>query len=188
MTRTLLLIITLAGSAPLALRAQEFVRPAAPIDARRAGIRDRLLMLRDSLNAVNSSAARLQRDFRATSAAALSARARLVGAACMSSARVIPGARSAVASASPATPVQAREQAALVRSLDSLSGTMTRCGDEFSAMGGRGNGEEVRGYGNRRAEPILAQLGRYDDALSRFFAVWGIEVRPIGARPNPVPM
>lgn len=188
MTRTLLLVVSLAASAPVALHAQAIVKPAAPLDGPRARVRDALLLLRDSLIVVNSSAARLQRDFQATSAAALSGHSRQVAAACSRSARVIPRTRQAVSAARAGTPPQAREQAALLRGLDSLSGTMGRCAADFAAMGERGKGEEVRGYGNRRAEPLLAALSRYDESLAGFFAAWAIEVRPIGARANPIPM
>ena len=67
-----------------------------------------------------------------------------------------------------------------------LAGVMARCSTEFGAMAQAGKAEEVRGYGNRRAEPILKTLEDYDFTAESFFATWGIEVRPLGARPNPL--
>jgi hypothetical protein len=185
MKRILLtLAVLVAGS--VTLHAQAVVTPAAPLDAARTRVRDALLVLRDSLMTVNGAAARLQRDFRKASPALLSARARDVSSACARSARTIPATRQVVAAAQATNPVPVRSRTELVRSLDSLAGVMTRCSTEFGAMAQAGKAEEVRGYGNRRAEPILKTLEDYDFTAESFFATWGIEVRPLGARPNPL--
>jgi hypothetical protein len=185
MKRTLILLFSLAA-APVALNAQAVVRPAGPVPAVNAQARDAMLVLRDSLMTVNGAAARLQRDFRATSAAALTSRARQIANACARSARTVAPTRKAVAAADADGPARISSRAAVLRALDSLAVEMTKCSDEFRAMALPDKGEEVRGYGNRRAEPILRALYAYDATATRFFKVWGMDVRPLGARPNPL--
>ena len=185
MKRTLLLL-SLLGAAPLSLGAQAVVMPTAPLDAARTRVRDAMLVLRDSLMTINGAAARLQRDFRQTSGSVLTARAREVSGACARSVRTIGPTKDVVAAAQATNPVPVRSRDALVRSLDSLSSQLSRCATEFGAMAAPGKAEEVRGYGIRRSEPILKALDDYDRAADAFFATWGIEVRPLGARPSPL--
>ena len=65
------------------LAAQGTVVRAEPVlDAGRATLRDQLLRFRDTLNTIDAAAARLQRDYREASAAALSSRARVMTDAC----------------------------------------------------------------------------------------------------------
>lgn len=185
MKRSLILLFSLA-SAPLALNAQTVVRPAGPLRAAHAQVRDVMLVLRDSLMTVNGAAARLQRDFRTTSDAALASHARAVANACARSARTVVPTRKAVAAADADGSARINTRTAVLRALDSLAAEMTKCSDEFGAMALPGKGEEVRGYGNRRAEPILKALYDYDAAATRFFKAWGMDVRPLGARPDPL--
>ena len=81
MTRSFMLLCSLAA-APVALNAQAVVRPAGPLGAAHVPVRDAMLVLRDSLMTVNGAAARLQRDFRETSDAALTSHARGIANAC----------------------------------------------------------------------------------------------------------
>lgn len=185
MKRTLLLCSLLSLAAP-ALAAQAVVTPAAPLDAARARVRDAMLMLRDSLMTVNGATARLQRDYRQTSGAVLTGRAREIANACARSVRNIGPTREVVAAAQATNPVPVRRREELVRSLDSLSTRLGRCATEFGAMAAPGKSEEVRGYGVRRSEPVLRALDEYERAAEAFFATWGIEVLPLGARPTPL--
>lgn len=185
MNRTLL-VLSLFVAAPVAAGAQAVVMPTAPLDAARTHVRDAMLLLRDSLMTVNGAAAALHRDFRQTSGAVLTTRAREVSAACARSVRTIGPTREAVAAAQATNPVPVKTRDALVRSLDSLSIELNHCVSEFGAMAAPGKAEEVRGYGIRRSEPILKALSDYDRAANSFFATWGIEVRPLGARPVPL--
>lgn len=185
MTRSLMLLFSLAA-APAALNAQTVVRPAGPLRPAHAQVRDAMLVLRDSLMTVNGAAARLQRDFRETSDAALTSRAREIANACARSVRTVAPTRKAVAAADAADRARLNTRAAVLRALDALATEMTKCSDEFGAMALPGKGEEVRGYGNRRAEPILKALYDYDATATRFFKAWGMDVRPLGARPDPL--
>ncbi|MBA2626399.1 MAG: hypothetical protein H0U85_00135 [Gemmatimonadales bacterium] len=183
---SLLLGLALAG-APLALQAQATaIMPAAPLDARRLEVRNSLLVLRDTLNSISIAAARLQRDFRSTSRSALTSRARMLAAACTRSQRTVPRARAVVAAMPYGTAAQRTHRDRLLREMDSVVATVTRCATDFGSMAAPGKGEEVRGYGNRRAEPLLAALLRYDEVVNGFFTVYDIEVRPLGAGKNPL--
>jgi hypothetical protein len=185
MKRTLLLL-SLITAAPLALDAQGVLMPSSRLDGARTRVRDAMLVLRDSLITINSAAASLQHDFRQTSGAVLSARARELSNACARSVRTIGPTRQVVASAAATSPGRVRSRDALVRSLDSLNTELSRCVTEFSAMAAPDRAEEVRGYAIRRSEPVLKALGDYDRACSAFFVAWGIEVRPLGAHPDPL--
>ena len=185
MTRSLLLLFSLA-TAPIALNSQTVVRPAGPLPAAHVPVRDAMLALRDSLMTVNGAAARLQRDFRQTSDAALTWRAREIANACARSVRTMAPTRKALEAADAGDRARMNTRAAVLRALDSLSVEMTKCSDEFGAMALPGKGEVVRGYGNRRAEPILKALYDYDATATRFFKAWGMDVRPLGARPDPL--
>ena len=185
MTRSLMLLFSLA-TAPVALNAQAVVRPASPLRPAHVPVREAMLVLRDSLMTVNGAAARLQRDFRETSDAALTSHARGIANACARSVRTLAATRKTVAAAEADDRARLNTRAAVLRGLDSLASELTKCSDEFAAMGLPGKGEEVRGYGNRRAEPILKALYDYDATAARFFKAWGMDVRPLGARPNPL--
>ncbi len=185
MKRTAVLLALCLAAGP-SLRAQAIVRPAAPLDAGRVRLRDAMLNLRDSLITINGAAARLQRDFRNTSAAALTARAREIARACVRSTHVLPATRDVIAAAAAPAGARRRTQTDILRSLDSLETALARCDSEFGALSSPGKGEEVRGYGNRRAESVLRALGDYDSAARNFFMAWEIEVRPLGGRPSPM--
>ena len=186
MKRALFLVIGSLAAAPVALGAQAVVTQTGPVSAASAQVRDAMLVLRDSLMAVNGAAARLQRDYRQTSDAALTWRAREIANACARSVRTLEPTRKVIAAADAEGAVRIRARTEVLGALNALAAEMGRCSDEFAAMAERGKAEEVRGYGNRRAEPILKALYDYDVIASRFFKAWGMEVRPLGARPNPL--
>ncbi len=186
MKRTLLLALGLALAPSLALAQGGAIFPTKPLDPVRLHARNTLLVLRDSLMSVNSAAARMQRDYRETSAIALTGHARRVADACTRAARNVPEARAAVLDAPLTSRAQQRVQVTLLRMLDSVAVETTHCGSEFGALAAPGKGEDVRGYANRRIEPVLALLVRYDRAATGFFKVYQIDVDPIGARPNPL--
>lgn len=189
MKRLLLIALSLGitSLAPPAAEAQSAaIMPARPLDARRAKVRDELVVVRDSLNGISAAAARLHRDSRVVSAITLTARARVLAGACDRAARLLPPARATVTELPSETRGQVTQRADLLREFDLVQAAVTRCSTEFTAMSAPGNGEEVRGYANRRAEPLLQALSRYEGSLTGFFAAYDIEVRPIGAGKNPL--
>ncbi len=178
--------IILACLVSTSLQAQTVVRPDPPLDANRARVRDVLLVLRDSLNAIDAAAGRMQRDSRQTSSASLVSRARAMRDACSSSARAVDPARTRVIAAKIVGTIGARRRLEMVRSLDVLSGKLAHCRSEFALMSDAGQGERVRDYGNDRATRIQAALREYERTLNRFLGTMGIKIEPLGARPSPL--
>jgi hypothetical protein len=142
--------------------------------------------MRDTLAEVSGSIARLQRDFRKASLQVLVSRARQLAADCAAAKRRVPSTRAMIASAPAKSKFVVDEQKRAGNELTRLESELTRCVSEFEALGTPDKGEEVRGYGNRRASPIKAQIRRYDAAITGLFSALEIPHRPLGARRNPL--
>ena len=162
------------------LAAQTVIRPAPPLDSGRAVLRDALVVLRDSLAAIDGAAARLQRDFRAASAPALVARARVMREACASSVRTVAPTRRTILAAQLNDKQKPRGRN-LVSALDTLKTALIFCETEFSGMSQPDQGERVRGYGNDRAVKVQRALRQYEHTLQNFLQMMGIRIYPIGA-------
>jgi len=179
----LLLVITIC---PAALAAQgTVVVPEPALDAGRATLRDQLLRFRDTLNGIDAAAARLQRDYRAASGAALSSRARVMTDACARSGRNVLPARRAVLAADASDSGRIKSRTQLLRALDQLRVVLSRCEADFAALSRPGQEENVRGYGNDRAVRVQGALRRYEQVLAGFFNAMGIKVSPLGASAHP---
>jgi hypothetical protein len=166
------------------LAAQTSVRPAPPLDSARAALRDALLVLRDTLLAVDGAAARLQRDFRQASSASLLSRARVMRDACARSVRTVRPTRQVVIAASLSDSNRLKRRHELVTALDQLREVLSRCEMKFAAMSQRGQEETVRGYANDRAVRVQSALRRYEQSLRNFLGAMGIWVRPLGVQPG----
>lgn len=179
MTRiALLLLITLC---PGALAAQaSVVVPEPALDASRAALRDHLLRFRDTLNTIDAAAARIQRDYKTASGAALSSRARVMTDACARSGRNVLPARRAVLAAPTSDSTRLRSRTQLIRAIDELRVQLSRCEAVFAALSRPGQEEKVRGYGNDRAVRVQGALRRYERVLASFFSAMGIKVSPLG--------
>lgn len=162
------------------------VFPDQPLEANRATVRDAVYVLRDTLQPVIATIARLERDFRRTSPQLMSSRARELAASCTAAGRNIAPARGAVVKTKVDSKLKRAQQVRLQAALDSLALSMTRCSTEFAEMSKPGKGEEVRGYGNRRAQPVRAEILSYESAVDGFFRAMAIPHRPLGARPDPL--
>lgn len=184
--KLLILLLLMALWSP-GLQAQgTVVLPEAPLDSTRAALRDDLLTFRDSLSTIDAAAARLQRDYREASAAALRSRARVMTDACTRSARNVPLARKAVQASEATNDARRRTRRELLAALDRLTTVLTRCNTEFDAMSQPGKGEEVRGYGNNRAIRIQSGLREYDRVVARYLSAMGITMPAPGSRPPAV--
>jgi hypothetical protein len=179
------LLALLGGVAASPLAGQTVVRPSPPLDSARATVRDALLVLRDSLATIDGAAARLQRDYRAASAASLLSRARVMREACARSVRTVPPTREAVEATALAEPERLERRRELVSALDRLKGVLTDCEAEFAAMSQQGQAERVRGYANDSAGRVRTALRHYERTLQGFFSTMGIQVTPYGANPKP---
>ncbi len=168
------------------LTAQMIRAPEPPLDSARLGLRDALLVLRDSLATINGAAARLQRDYRQSSSASLLSRARVMHDACGRSVRTVPYAREVLVAANLSEPARKKQRGELVRELDRLKGVLSRCEADFAAMSRPDQAETVRGYANARAARVLAAMRKYEHSLRDFFTVMRIRVTPLGANRSPV--
>jgi hypothetical protein len=166
--------------APALLAQGSVVAPERPLDPERALVRSRVLVLRDSLVTVDGAAASLQRDFRQASAHALESRARVMRDACSRSLRSLPATREAVAKFN-AEPRVKRLQSDALGSFERLQTSLALCETEFAAMSERGKGEEVRSYGNRRAEQVVASLRHYGHTMQGLLSALQINIRPLGS-------
>ena len=183
MHRPWLLLLTILWVSPGT--AQTVMRPDPPLDSVRAGLRDALLVLRDSLTTIDAAAARLQRDYRLASGPALLSRARVMREACAGSIRAVPPTRDAVLGTPIREPHRLKQRSELVREMDRLQKALARCEGEFAAMSRPGEAETVRGYANARAARIQSALRRYDAVLRGFLGAMGIKVTPPGSTPQP---
>jgi hypothetical protein len=179
MSRTGLLLAAMLCSRGLG--AQTVVRPGPPLDSAQVTLRGALVSLRDSLSSIDAAAGRLQRDYRASSVASLLSRAIMMRDACARSSRTVPPTKAVVAAARASTDLRRKRQRELVQALDELRRVLTRCEEDFGAMGKPGQGEQVRGYGNDRAGRIQAAIRKYSRVAGGFLAAMGIKVVPLGA-------
>jgi hypothetical protein len=181
-----LLVLVLSTIWAQALTAQTIVRPPPALDAGRIALRDELLRFRDTLNTIDAAAARLQRDYRHASTAALTSRARVMADACARSVRNVTRARRAVLAADTSNPRRVKRRGEMVQALDLLRVALTRCEADFGAFSRPGEGEQIRGYANDRAVRVLASLRQYERVLATFFQTMGIRVSPLGTQPQPL--
>jgi hypothetical protein len=173
----LLLVLFAAGP----LGAQTVVRPEPTLDSAQVTLRDAILGLRDSLATIDGAAARLQRDYRATSGSSLVSRARVMRDACARSIRTIPPTRQAVLDAQLATRDKIRGRDHLVVALDTLQGALRWCETEFAALSKPEQAERIRDYGNDRAVKVLSAIRRYEQSMRDFMGLIGIPLTPLGA-------
>jgi hypothetical protein len=159
------------------------VTPEPVLDAGRARLRDQLLHFRDTLNTIDAAAARLQRDYRNASSAALTSRAGVMRDACGRSARNVAPTRDAVLAAEISGEARLKSRTELLKELNELHRVVNHCKAEFGEWSRPGQAEKVRGYANDRAVRVQAALRRYEGALSSFFSVMGIKVSPLGSKP-----
>jgi hypothetical protein len=159
------------------------VTPEPVLDTGRAQLRDQLLQFRDTLNTIDAAAARLQRDYRNASAAALTSRAGVMRDACGRSARNVAPTRKVVVAAEVSGEARLKSRTELLKELNQLHHVIDRCTAEFGELSRPGQAEKVRGYANDRAVRVQGALRRYEGALSSFLSIMGIKVSPLGSKP-----
>lgn len=185
--KKLVLLISLAlGIVPAAAAQSAMILPDKPLRPADAHVRDAVYQVRDSMAAVTSAAARLRRDFRTTSPAVLTSRARELARACSAALRNVPPTREAVVGRKVDTKLEAAERVRLERALDAVEESLRQCDTDFTALSARGKGEEVRGYGNRRAETVVKRIVDYEEAARGYFSALRVPYSPRGAPPNPL--
>ena len=187
------LIILLAAVVGSPLSAQATViYPEQPLEPNRARVRDAVYILRDTLQPVLASIASLERDFRKTSPQLMTSRARTLVIHCAAAARNVAPTRAVVVETRVAgksaveTRLKQAQHTRLQAQLDSLELSLTRCVTVFTRLSRPENAEEMRGYGNRRAQPLRKGILAYDEAVDGFFRAMEIPHRPLGAGPAPL--
>lgn len=123
----------------------------------------------------------MQRDFHGASAAALVSRARSLRDGCAASARTVPMARAALLAGPAGSAKAAQARASLLARMDSLGTALGACERTFGEWVTTGDGEAVRGYGNRGAEVVRDSILAYEEALQLFLSHLGIRVQPLGS-------
>jgi hypothetical protein len=186
MKRYLLPALLTVTVAPALTAQAAILLPDKPLPPAHARMQDAAYVLRDTLFVVSSAAARLRRDFRTTSAASLESRAREMRDACAATGRNIATPRAVLAETASDSPLSEREKVRLLAAYDALARSAERCVEEFRPLAEPGSGEEVRGYGNRRAATMVEGIREYERALDSYFRSMRIPNRPRGAKPNPL--
>jgi hypothetical protein len=181
----LLTFCLLAPAASLEAQAA-MVLPDKPLPPELARVQDAAYVLRDTLFAVTSAAARLNRDFRRTSDASLVSRAREINLACASVERNIGTPRTVLTETPTDSRLQEREKKRLLAAFDDLARAAAACTARFETLATAGKGDEIRGYGNRDAGTMVSEVRKYESALDGYFRAMRIPNRPRGARPNPL--
>lgn len=180
-----LTLCLLAPVAPLAAQAT-MVLPDKPLPPEHARIQDAAYVLRDTLFAVASAAARLNRDFQNTSNASLVSRAREMTLACAAVERNIPAPRAVLIETPTTSRFREREKRRLLAAFEDLDRAAGVCTSRFDTLSSKRQGDEIRGYGNRDAAAMVGEIRKYERALDGFFRSMNIPNRPRGARPNPL--
>lgn len=180
-----LLLLTGLGAGPLQAQAA-VVRPDRELNAEEAALRSAMYQFRDTVAALAGINSRMQRDFRATSSAALVSRARQVKTACDATARNIPPAVTAVKAAPVKTRLQVQAQNDLLDAYRQLGESVAKCSTTFGEMVSQASGDEIRGYANARLEALNRDVLRYSRSADAFFKTLDIPNRPLGSKANPL--
>ncbi|HEU4829825.1 MAG TPA: hypothetical protein VFT04_11585 [Gemmatimonadales bacterium] len=178
-------LVMLCSAASLEAQAT-MVLPDKPLPPEHARIQAAAYVLRDTLFAVTGAAARLHRDFRHTSDASLMSRAREIADACAASGRNVAAPRTVLGETPTTSRLQETEKKRLLGAFDDLASAAAKCASRFVELAKPDKGDEVRGYGNRDAQAMVAEIRRYEAALDGYFRAMRIPNRPRGARPNPL--
>lgn len=179
------LLLLGAAASPLGAQAT-LVKREAPLEPRREAARSALYELRDSVASVRSAATRLRLDLRSSSGATLISRVNELARHCEVAGRHVAPVRAMVDSAPPVTRLERQEYQLLIGWLDSLPNAFSSCAADFGAMARKRDGEEIRGYANRRAEPLLKSINEYENEVRSFFRAYRMEYRPLGVGKNPL--
>ncbi|MCU0620716.1 MAG: hypothetical protein MUC69_04345 [Gemmatimonadales bacterium] len=170
--RTAAALVALLAAVPLAAQGTR-------LDPGREQSQAGIMMMRDSLVPALGAVAQLQRDYQKAQPATLEGYARQVTATCAAAERTWPAARTLVADAALTTVDQQRAQGEMVASFDRLKPALIECQRTFEPLGQPGKGEEVRGYGNRRAEPVRRKLEGFNRSLTPFIRSLKLDARTV---------
>lgn len=166
-TSFLVLASLIAGRS--SLNAQMVVQPEAKLNEAQMVVRTSLYQLRDSLQLVEAASARIARDLRSASDAALRSRARVMVDRCQAAAIQTDSTRSAVSRSGLPQPDPGSARASLDKALDSLQVHLKDCVGTFSALVDPAKAEELRGYGIGRGRRVQDAIQHYRPTASQYF-------------------
>ncbi len=166
-TTLLLLAALAAGASPVS--AQMVVQPEAKLDPAQTIVRTSLYQLRDTLLKVEAASARIARDLRTASDAALRSRARVMVDRCQAGIVQTDSTRNVVAREALPDPDPQGVRASLDRALGELRGQLQQCNAQFTALSDPAKAEELRGYGIGKGQRIQEAIQKYRPTASHYF-------------------
>jgi uncharacterized protein YukE len=177
-TPSLILALVLAGAAPAA--AQQNIMPSEKVlSPEQAQAQKGIILLRDSVVVAQGALRQLERDYQQAAPATLESWARQIAERCAGAQRTVPVARALVSAPEFVQREMVKGQQDMIKSIDRTSATLGECETTFAPLSAQGKGEEVRAYGNRRAQPLRKALERYDQAVHQAARALDLDVRAI---------
>jgi uncharacterized protein YukE len=177
-THNLILALVLTGAVPGA--AQQKVMPSEPVlsPAQEQAQRG-IILLRDSVLGAQSALRQLERDYQQAAPRTLESWARQIADRCAGAQRTVPVARALVSAAEFVPREMVKGQQDMIKAIDRTNRTLGECETTFAPLAADGKGEEVRAYGNRRAQPLRKDLERYDQAVHEAARALDLDLRTI---------
>jgi hypothetical protein len=177
-THNLILALVLTGAAPGAAQ-QKFTPNEKVLSPAQEQAQKGITLLRDSVLGAQSALRQLERDFQQAAPRTLESWARQIADQCAGAQRTVPVARALVAAAEFVQSGMVKGQEEMIKAIDRTSVTLGECETTFAPLAVDGKGEEVRAYGNRRAQPLRKGLERYDQAVHQAVRSLDLDVRTI---------
>jgi hypothetical protein len=145
------------------------VQPEAKLNDAQMMVRTSLYQLRDSLQLVEAASARIARDLRSASDAALRSRARVMADRCQAAAIQTDSTRSVLSRQALPEPDPNGVRLPMVKALDSLQVHLKACVGQFTSLSEPAKAEELRGYGIGRGRRVQEAIQSYRPIASRYF-------------------
>jgi hypothetical protein len=164
----LLALAALAAGAPV-LSAQTVVQPEPKLNDAQLTVRNSLYQLRDTLQLVEAASARIARDLRSASDAALRSRARTMADRCRAATVQVDSTRTVVERGKLPDPDPRSARLSLDKALEVLRGHLVDCTAQFTALTSPEKAEELRGYGIGRGQRVQAAIQTYRPTASQYF-------------------
>lgn len=177
-THHLILVLTFAAAAPGAAQ-QSPVPSEKVLSPAQEQAQKGIMLLRDSVLGAQSALRQLERDYQQAAPRTLESWARQVADRCAGAQRTVPVARALVSAAEFVQREMVKGQQDMIKAIDRTSVTLGDCETTFAPLAAEGKGEEVRAYGNRRAQPIRKNLERYDQAVHQAARALDLDVRTV---------
>lgn len=177
-THHLILALALAGAAPGAAQ-QRPVPSEKVLSPAQEQAQKGIMLLRDSVLGAQSALRQLERDYQQAAPRTLESWARQIADRCAGAQRTVPVARALVSAAEFVQREMVKGQQDMIKAMDRTSVTLGDCETTFAHLAAEGKGEEVRAYGNRRAQPLRKDLERYDQAVHQAVRVLDLDVRTV---------